>query len=277
VMLSDLAGLWRRSLLIRPDGTRDTTTRVWWLQGAHVFIDLRQPANPPDFSGVRGLEDLCAEQCAWLAQQQGFAGRLVCDGSCFEWRRELDFQPDSGQPDAGTLHWNGDILVETGRDSPYVEHWHRDAHSAAVPNYSVTLRAPDRNVRAFMLRAGGVFMFAREREHEYVQERRHRSANALPLGGTLSEHVAAAGDLAEMQALLNCEISFGEVRGDDFHITVSTLPYRVGDVVDPRRASDSISIMDRTPKGELVRCNWLIAEESAMADRTEPGEKSMPP
>ena len=51
--IAALAGLWRRSLIMWPDGRRDTTTWVNWLQGGKSYIDLRQPRGRPDFSGVR--------------------------------------------------------------------------------------------------------------------------------------------------------------------------------------------------------------------------------
>jgi hypothetical protein len=54
-----LTGLWRRSLIIWPDGRRDETTDVAWLQGERASIDLRQPAGLPgqvtgDLRGGRG-------------------------------------------------------------------------------------------------------------------------------------------------------------------------------------------------------------------------------
>jgi hypothetical protein len=248
VKLSELAGLWRRSLLIRSDGTRDVTTQVWWLQGPAIYVDLRQPAHPPGFPQTRGLGDLCMEQCAWLAKQQGFAGELTHDGSCFEWRRTLDFQPPTAEPDAGTLHWEDKVLVETGRDSPYVEHWHRDGNLPRIPTFSVALQAHDCDQRAILLRVGDLFMFARDREI------------ALPTGRTLAECVAAADSLRAMQALLDCEISFGDVRTDCFHITASTLPYRVGDFLQPRHAGPSVTTMDRAQHGERLQRHWRITD-----------------
>jgi hypothetical protein len=234
---------------------RDTTTRVWWLQGPRLFIDLRLPASPPDFSGLRGLEDLSAAQCMWLARQQGFAGQLVHYGTCFEWQRSLDFQPDSQQPDVGTLHWESAVLIERGRDSPYIEHWHRDQHSLTAPSCSVSLQATDSDAGALLLVVGTVFMFARGRKRE----------TPLPLRRTLSECVAEAQSLAEMQALLDCEISFGAVRDRKLHITASTLPYRVGDVLDPYLAGDAIRSMDGAKDGKPVQRHWkIIAAEGAM-------------
>ena len=50
--LETMPGLWRRSLIAWPDGRRDTTSFVNWLQGPGLYLDLRQPEGRPDFSGM---------------------------------------------------------------------------------------------------------------------------------------------------------------------------------------------------------------------------------
>src|ERR1700678_2492369 len=103
--VSELKGVWRRSMIAWPNGTRDTTTRVCWMQGVRAFVDLRQPRLTADFSQTRGLDDLSMEHCGWLAGQRGFAGRLSFDGAYFEWVRSIDFQPTRLTADAGSLEW----------------------------------------------------------------------------------------------------------------------------------------------------------------------------
>ena len=90
-----MPGMWRRSLLIAADGARDFTTQVRWLQAQTLYVDLRQSAALPDFLHQRCLLDLTFEDCAQLALQEAFAGRLGFDGECFEWLRLIDFQPQS--------------------------------------------------------------------------------------------------------------------------------------------------------------------------------------
>jgi hypothetical protein len=96
-VVTDCAGLWRRTLLIEGDGTRDEGTDVVWLQGITVYVDSR-----------------------------GFAGRLSQRGDIFQWSRAVDLQPASEHPDAGRMSWDGSTLVETGVHVDYVEHWVRD-------------------------------------------------------------------------------------------------------------------------------------------------------
>lgn len=214
-----LNGLWRRSLLVTEDGVRDESSVVAWLQVGSMFADLRQPAGMPDLSHVAGLDDLGMAECLWLARQLGFAGTFRKVDDCFEWVRELDYQPAGAFKDIGRLSWEGDVLVEVGRDVAYLEHWHRDAPPAS-PRVALRLRAAEQP--GFLLRLGGIFMFARGR------------AAALPAGEDLAACVAAAPDVAAARALVDCEISFGMVADGAWRIERSSLPFRVGDDLAPR-------------------------------------------
>jgi hypothetical protein len=212
-----MPGMWRRTLITHADGTRDATTQVRWLQAPTLFVDLRQGAALPDFLHLRCLDDLTLEDCAALALQQGFAGRLGFDGDCFEWLRLIDFQPRAGS-DAGRLWWEGDVLIEAGRDVPYVEHWLRDPTVVTRPLAGLRLRDTESGVAALVVQVGTVFMFARDR------------AVALPDGKSLTECVAGAATLAKARALLDCEITLGSGGcGSAAVILASTHPWRVAE------------------------------------------------
>jgi hypothetical protein len=219
--VAELQGLWRRSLIQWPGRGSDTTTTVRWLQGPRAYIDLRQPMGLPDFSHARALEDLTLEDCAWLARQEGFAGHLSFDSVYFEWHREIDFQPRVSRPDAGSLRWDGNVLVETGRESDYIEHWHRDPALPCTPANVLDLQTDRGSPKKTLLRVGPHFMFARDRAIHV--ETGYRS---------LAECVAAAPDVAHARELIDCEISFGEVRPEGLRITASTLPFRVGTLLE---------------------------------------------
>ncbi len=135
-----LPGLWRRSLLVRPDGSRDTTTEVRWLQAGSLYVDDR-----------------------------GFAGRLEPDGPWTCWRRDVDLLPP-GPADEGrlVLDGDGDVLVETGRHEDYTEHWHREPF-AASPVAGVLLRDP----------AGAHAVLVRVGPHLGLGRRRRRRAGHL--------------------------------------------------------------------------------------------------
>ncbi|MGX9673174.1 hypothetical protein [Mycobacterium sp. HM-7] len=128
-LLTECAGLWRRTLLIETDGTRDTEPGVLWLQGPTAYVDSR-----------------------------GFAGTLHQEADVFEWLREYDATTPGPHPDAGVMHWEGDILVETGVYEHYVEHWVRDPAEAG-PTGALRL-AGAAGASALLVRAGAVFGWA---------------------------------------------------------------------------------------------------------------------
>lgn len=244
--IPDLYGLWRRSLIAWPNGLADTTTSVRWLQGLCTYLDLRQPADLPAFPARRGLRDLSIDDCAWLARQEAFAGRFTFDGSDFEWARAIDFQPKALYSDVGSLCWDGNVLVERGRDIAYVEHWHRDAAVPMQPIAALELRERSLGLKGALLRVGPHFMVARDR------------VLVPPLHQTLVECVAGAVSLAQAQALVDCEISFGRVSSAGFLISASTLPFRVGDRLDPQIRGEALTIRDRTAEGDPTERHWLI-------------------
>lgn len=137
--MSECAGLWRRTLLIDTDGSRDTSTDVRWLQGITAFADLRRPV-PSD-----------------PARQDGFAGWLQQRDDVFEWTRFTGLQPAGEYPDAGRMHWDADVLVETGIHADYVEHWVLEP--ASGPCWALTLGGPG---QALLMRVGEYFGWARE-------------------------------------------------------------------------------------------------------------------
>ncbi|MCX8560976.1 hypothetical protein OS122_08775 [Mycolicibacterium mucogenicum] len=128
-LLTECAGLWRRTLLIEVDGTRDTEPGVLWLQGPTAYVDSR-----------------------------GFAGTLHQDADVFEWHREFDATTPGPNPDAGVMHWEGDILVETGVHEHYVEHWVRDSGEAG-PTGALQLSGPA-GASALLVRVGAMFGWA---------------------------------------------------------------------------------------------------------------------
>ncbi len=126
VLASDCAGLWRRTLLIEADGSRDTGTDVVWLQAGSAYVDSR-----------------------------GFGGELVQRGTVFSWRRDVELAPSGPAPDEGEMRWDGDTLIETGVHEDYVEHWVRDP-GPTTPQGGFFLRAPDGG-QALLVRVGPIF------------------------------------------------------------------------------------------------------------------------
>lgn len=246
--LSAMPGMWRRALLIQADGSRDATSQVRWLQAHSLFVDLRQAADWPDLPHLRCLNDLGAAECAQLARQQGFAGRLGFDGDCFEWLRLIDFQPPGQIADAGWLWWDEQILMEAGRDVPYLEHWQRDPSVLAPPLAALRLRDPQAGATAIAIQLGTVFMYARDRQMP------------LPVGAQLADCVAGASCLAAARAMLDCEITLGSAAFGANVILASTHPWRVSGYFQIGCADSTVGIREIDPAGQPLLRRWEVLE-----------------
>ncbi|MFT3732925.1 MAG: hypothetical protein QM780_16145 [Hyphomicrobium sp.] len=247
VGIKDTLGLWERSLIAWPDGRQDTTTYVAWMQGPNLFADLRQPPNAPSFDGVLCLNDLEPAHLDWLAGQEGFAGRFVVAGDAFEWQRIIDFQCPSDAADAGYLAFSEGVLVERGRDIPYIEHWHQTAQRFS-PHFAIRMK-DQHGIEGFLVRIGDIFMYVRNR------------AETLPHGGSLAELVAKHS-LAEARALLDCEISLGRIHGASWSIGRSSLPFRVKADLAPSFSLDgkNLTTTDITATGTPSVRHWKIVD-----------------
>lgn len=245
--LESLPGLWSRSLIAWPDGRRDTTTWVNWFQGPGLYLDLRQPEARPDFSGVAALSDFTPAQMEWLARQEGFAGELVHEDGYFEWRRDIDFQPQAVYSDMGKLWVEGEVMIEEGKDIPYIEHWHREP-VGAEPCWGARLRDRETGRKGALVRMGSLFMFARERGHD------------LPPGLSLAECVADAEDLGTAQDFLDCEISQGAVTSAGWIVQRSSLPFREGKPLAPVIGGATLQTADTDRDGKPAGRFWEITD-----------------
>lgn len=235
--IETLGGLWRRSLIAWPDGPRDTETWVNWMQGPSFYLDLRQPVGKPDFHGISNLRQLDRIQLDWLAAQEGFAGELHHDGTYFEWRREIDFQPQAIYSDQGKLWYADGMMIEEGKDIPYIEHWTREPIDLK-PICAMRLSEQTDGRRGFILRVGSLFMYARSR------------AFAVPAGRHLQECVADAASLEAAQNLVDCEISQGAVTSAGWIIQRSSLPFREGRRLEPELMTHGPSALVTRDTGE---------------------------
>jgi hypothetical protein len=245
--IADLTGLWTRSLQAWPDGRRDTTTQVGWLQGISSYADLRQPpAIIGRFNHAQCLHDLSRNDCEQLALQQAFAGIFVARAEGHEWLRVIDYQPPRPTRDIGRLYWQDDILIEEGLQGEYIEHWHRDPHLPLLPCAALTLRGLDDGRLGSLLRVGNLFMLARDRQ-------------SPAQGSSLAAAVAGAADLAAARAIIDFEISAGIITDDAWLITRSTLPFRVGANLARKMPGEArFGTADLNPEGAAITRLWEI-------------------
>lgn len=256
-----LQGLWRRSLIAWPDGRRDTTTSVDWLQGPTFYVDLRQPPLPKIAASC--LRELTGPEVAALARQEGFAGILLEHDDCFEWTRLIDYQPRALYSDRGTLVHRGEVMIEEGCEIDYTEHWHRSG-GAPPPCAAVRMRDRVSGRQAMLVRSGDLFMIARDRVRPLAD---------LP---HLTHNVEAAAGLEDAQDLIDCELSFGEVSRASWTITRSSLPWRVGADLGLRQAEGGLITEDIAPDGAFLCRRWIIFETDGPLDDLLAGHTTFP-
>jgi hypothetical protein len=243
-------GLWTRSLIAWPDGKRDVTTQVAWLQGAGLFADLRQPPDLASrLSGATCRDELTSEDCLALAAQHGFSGRFEAQDGVYEWVRRVDYQLPQPARDIGRLFWRDGTLVEEGVESAYTEHWHLDEAVPDQPVAGLWLRDAEQSVSGCLLRVGSWFASVRGR-HEAIA------------GDALDCLVRGADSLRRMQMLVDCEISLGRAGTQGWRIIHSSLPYKVGTLlcVCPK-AESRMALRDLDETGRTVWRIWEIVEE----------------
>jgi len=248
--LADLGGLWRRTLLQHEGQDPDRTTQVFWLQGPHLFIDLRQPADLPRFEGVHCLHDLTVDHLHAMARQEGFAGALCLDAAVAEWRRQIDFQSASGVPDRARLVLDGNVLIERGTEAPYLEEWSRETDPSAS-GWGARLLEMESGRSGFVVRVADQLMVARD-----------RAARLLP-GGSLARLLEAAETLQAKRDLLDFEISLGRIAPDGrWSIERSSLPFKQRRTWRVQYGVDAgvLAIDDVDPVGTPVTRRWQIVE-----------------
>jgi hypothetical protein len=246
--IADITGLWRRSLIKWPDGRSDTTTSVRWMQTPTLYVDLRQPADRPSFNEVRCLRELSRENVEWLARQEAFAGEIRFDGVYFEWLRQIDLQPATAFADAGRFWFESDMMVEEGRDSPYIEHWHREANCSEACS-GIRMREVSTGRTGIIVRSGDLFMYARRRPID------------MPPRCNLIECIGRTSELPAAQDLIDCEISFGRIEAAGWRIENSSLPFKENRLLGPQTfelSKGRLKTVDVAPGGESIDLTWDI-------------------
>jgi len=141
------------------------------------------------------------------------------DGDVATWHHAIDFQPRGELDTARITQESPSCVLEEGLDDSFAELWWNLA-----PNdgryLGVEVLRDERVVELYAV-VGDHFVYARDRDRE------------LPDAESLAE-LGAGASREELIALLDCELSYGRVRGArvPWQIELSTLPWREGAVLD---------------------------------------------
>lgn len=218
-----LRGAWRRVLLRTPDGAEDRATEVLWLQTGCLFADIRIPADRPSLAGRRGVEDCAADELVKAASVRAFAGWTQFHAGVCRWTRPIDFQPPTGQEDAGRMALRDGALWEYGLRDDYAEEYVRVASGGSrIAAWALQPDAVDPRPGVLVI-VDGLVMRAIGRPR------------ALPVGDSLADLVLRHRDDRDvLRQLFDCEISLAAA--DGLVVTRSTLPWREGSRLAPSGA-----------------------------------------
>ncbi|HZP86636.1 MAG TPA: hypothetical protein VFB54_07425, partial [Burkholderiales bacterium] len=248
-------GLWQRLILQRDSVPADVASNVFWLQTRGWHADVRIPAARPDFSQVRGLSDCSRDQLLWLAQQEGFAGVTEVEGEVCTWLRHTDFRPPTRSRGIGRMVFiDGDMIVETGLETRYLEIWERVPGSTGL---SVALERVD---------AQGRPLDALERivvAGEYMMHIRSRQCGPLAPAESLVELIEREQcDDERLRALVDFEVSFARQTPTGWRIQLSTLPFLEGTSIAtsealPAPSSDGFVVIPGSPSTRWKVREWV--------------------
>ncbi|HEV7705607.1 MAG TPA: hypothetical protein VGO46_15020 [Gemmatimonadaceae bacterium] len=216
-----LPGVWTRDWIERK-GARSDLFEIHYLQTPTAFGDMRVPRNRPSFAHAASFAGLSDPELMVLAKQRGFAGYATIDGEIATWHHEIDFQPPDTGVDAGRLERIDDAhMYEHALDSSYTESW--TSTSTGDGRYLALIEEHAGRPQRVLLIAGDRFLYVRNRERD------------LPAAESIDSLVSESrATRAQIIKFLDCEFSFGRVRGGvaPWSIERSTLPWREGKHLD---------------------------------------------
>lgn len=232
-----MLGCWRRDWIRYDDERIDDTSVVIWLQTHSAMADLRLDAAADALGrsgAVRSIAECSLDELLVLAGSESSTGHTVAhplDGSgevTATWhtgQSGIEYQPTSAYPEAGLLTWDGtgEVMTERAPSGAYVEQWRLLPGSRTPLRSVVTVRDGRRHG---IYRAGDHLIVVRE-----------RGIDVSPWASIQELVASAPRSLAE--AAVDCELSYATCTdGDVFTIVHSTLPWRVGEIVETAELKD---------------------------------------
>ncbi|MDQ2766225.1 MAG: hypothetical protein M3Y30_03620 [Gemmatimonadota bacterium] len=212
-----LPGVWTREWIERK-GARTDLLEVHYFQSPSAFGDVRFPRDRPSFAHARSFAELSDAELMLLAKQRGFAGFTTMTADVATWHREIDFQPPDTSVDAGRLKRIDHLhMREHALDGSYTESWR--SVGATDGGFLVLREEHAERVQRVLIVAGDRFLYVRNRKHD------------LPVAESLESLASSThASRAEIVEYLDCEFSYGQVRGGSAPWTIeqSTIPWREG-------------------------------------------------
>jgi hypothetical protein len=224
-----MIGCWIRRYIQFSDGTRETATRVIWVQTASGMGDMRIRADRPALRHCVELADCSDSELLVLSEQDCSCARTVLDESTTPhptatWPRGNDGfanQPVQNFPEPGWFAWReaGDCMMEWAPSGAYEEEWRLQARSQ---DFAMHLVRAGATPTTCLYIAGDYAMMARDCSGKAEQKK------PLPEIVAARFHSRAAAEM-----LLDGEFSFARRQNSQsYEIQLSSLPWREGVRID---------------------------------------------
>lgn len=137
-----MLGCFKRQSITFANGKTDRKTRVFWLQGRQLTIDLRLPLAQDQVQ--HAWPDCSAKQLRSLANYEGWSADSRWHNGQLSWQGGASFQIHNRWPEPAILHRVGDCMVELAPHGSYVEDWRAQS---TQPGPLVSLRLIDETHR----------------------------------------------------------------------------------------------------------------------------------
>lgn len=262
-----MRALWLVVLVACASGPRDRTAPPWWrgawklewvkikdaaptltrvvrdVQTPTVFGSVRIPLDRPAFPNAKSFADLDDTQLQVLLEQRGgFAGTSSFEGHVAAWTHEIDFQPINSADTARLERLGPSTALEVGLDGGFSELWW--SMSSGDGKYLGIKIANGSRTERMLVVVGDHFVYARNRKRD------------LPPGASLSA-IAAGKSRDEVVEMLDCELSYGIVRGGrvPWEIRFSTLPWREG---QPLAFASEVVVNGSGPAPRTPTPGWSV-------------------
>lgn len=122
-----MIGCFKRRSISFANGITDAHTRVFWLQGRNLTIDLRLPKIQEQ---VQKTWNVCnQEELQKLVDYEGWYADSLWEDDILSWCGGTSFQIHNRWPEPAILNRVGDCMIELSPNSTYVEDWRLKSRS----------------------------------------------------------------------------------------------------------------------------------------------------
>ncbi len=218
-------GCFRRRSISFFSGAEDTSTEVVWMQSRGLTADFRRVPGGPEVSSAAALGACSLPELLQLCEVEGGLSPTHWDGHLMHWSNWVSFQTHAKWPEPGRLTRVGNCLIELAPSGAYVEDWRYEPCGGGPLIGLSLLDEVDADAQTLRHRGGGLIVCGRHAA--FVRGRPAELASGQRVQDLVRGHQGDARSLGQVFAFDAAYGTTGSGR-DDFTVTLSTLPWRMG-------------------------------------------------